>query len=445
MYFRKKQEEDPEFFYAIEPDEDGFVKNLFWVDGRSRRAYLEFGDVVTFNTTYNTDRNNDMPLAPFIGVNNHQHSIFFGMAVFRSESKKNFCWLFQTWLSAMYGKHPTAIITDQDPEMRDAVKIIFPKTAHRCCQWHVLSKANEHLRSHYDQRPGFHDELEAIINRSMTVADFEIAWTAMLDKYDLTSNNHLQIMYETRAQWVPAYFRDTFFAEMCTAQRSKSMNMLLELWMSSNTSIYQFVRKIESMVESIWQRENDEDIKTTNETPNLWSWYQIEIDARRKYTKNVFSIFQELLKESTLGVVIEKERDALYEVSITSHPFIHNWIPESYVIEVDRITERFSCNCKGFEFEGLLCSHVIRVLCHLGIQHLPSRYILKRWCKEANADAKRCVQERSMDFGESPALEAFRFASIYPELRELAKSACKSARTFTIFKAKMSEAKGDIM
>jgi zinc finger SWIM domain-containing protein 3 len=80
MYFQKKQEDDAQFFYTIEPDDKGAVKNIFWVDERARRAYQEFGDVVTFDTTYQTNKYS-MPLAPFIGVNHHRHSIFFGMAL----------------------------------------------------------------------------------------------------------------------------------------------------------------------------------------------------------------------------------------------------------------------------------------------------------------------------------------------------------------------------
>lgn len=69
------------------------------------------------------------------------------------------------------------------------------------------------------------------------------------------------------------------------------------------------------------------------------------------------------------------------------------------MIEVDKVNERFSCNCKGFEFEGFLCQHAIKVLHHVGFEHLPKQYILKRWCKDANANAKRPVGERSMDLG----------------------------------------------
>lgn len=89
LIFIKKQQTDPDFFFAIEPDEDDAAKNIFLVDGRSRRAYQVFGDVVTFDTTYSTNRYS-MPCGPFIGVNHHRQTIYFGCAIIRDEKKKTF-------------------------------------------------------------------------------------------------------------------------------------------------------------------------------------------------------------------------------------------------------------------------------------------------------------------------------------------------------------------
>jgi MULE transposase domain len=124
------------------------LKNIFWVDGRARRTYQEFGDVITFDTTYQTNKYS-MPLTPFIGVNHHRHSIFFCIALLRREDAQSFCWLFQIRLKAMYEKHPRAIITDQDPAMKKAIELSFPNTMHRCCQWHIMRKAREHFGSPY--------------------------------------------------------------------------------------------------------------------------------------------------------------------------------------------------------------------------------------------------------------------------------------------------------
>jgi hypothetical protein len=51
-------------------DDDCRLKNVFWVDARSRASYEDCTDVVTFDTMYLTNKY-DMPFAPFIGMNHH--------------------------------------------------------------------------------------------------------------------------------------------------------------------------------------------------------------------------------------------------------------------------------------------------------------------------------------------------------------------------------------
>ncbi|CAK8571773.1 unnamed protein product [Lathyrus sativus] len=51
-------------------DDNFHVMNVFWTDARSRAVYEYFGDVVTFDTTYLTNKY-DMPFAAFVGVNHH--------------------------------------------------------------------------------------------------------------------------------------------------------------------------------------------------------------------------------------------------------------------------------------------------------------------------------------------------------------------------------------
>ena len=69
-YFMHVQATDSNFFYMLDLDDENRLKNLFWADGRQRAVYEEFGDVVTFDTTYLTNKY-DIPFAPFVGVN-HQ-------------------------------------------------------------------------------------------------------------------------------------------------------------------------------------------------------------------------------------------------------------------------------------------------------------------------------------------------------------------------------------
>ncbi|CAB4319994.1 unnamed protein product [Prunus armeniaca] len=48
--FKRKQAEDPMFFYTVQVDQENRMANFFWRDGRSRIDYDCFGDVVVFDT-----------------------------------------------------------------------------------------------------------------------------------------------------------------------------------------------------------------------------------------------------------------------------------------------------------------------------------------------------------------------------------------------------------
>jgi hypothetical protein len=61
------------------------------------------------------------------------------------------------------------------------------------------------------------------------------------------------------------------------------------------------------MIEGIWHRESDEDLKTMNETPQLSSLYHMEVEARQVYTRTIFLVFKEKLKENQLGFIVEIE------------------------------------------------------------------------------------------------------------------------------------------
>ncbi|XP_058767041.1 protein FAR-RED IMPAIRED RESPONSE 1-like [Vicia villosa] len=109
--FMLMQEENSKFFYAIDLDDDGRLKNVFWVDANGRNDYQDFGDVISFDTTYITNKYK-MPFAPFIGVNNHFQSRLLGCALLANESSETFVWLMKTWLRAMGGNPPNKKLLD---------------------------------------------------------------------------------------------------------------------------------------------------------------------------------------------------------------------------------------------------------------------------------------------------------------------------------------------
>jgi len=87
------KELNTDFFFDIDVDEDNRIRNVFWADARSWAAYQYFGDVVSFGTTYLTNKY-DMPFAPFVGVNHHGQSILLGCGLLSSKDTNTFVWLF---------------------------------------------------------------------------------------------------------------------------------------------------------------------------------------------------------------------------------------------------------------------------------------------------------------------------------------------------------------
>jgi hypothetical protein len=77
QYLKKKQIEDPSFFYSVQLDpEDGSIVNFFWTDGQAIIDYEYFGDVLFVDITFKTNKF-EMPFAPILGTNHHKQTISF--------------------------------------------------------------------------------------------------------------------------------------------------------------------------------------------------------------------------------------------------------------------------------------------------------------------------------------------------------------------------------
>ncbi|XP_027915202.1 protein FAR1-RELATED SEQUENCE 5-like [Vigna unguiculata] len=83
-HFSRMRELNSNFFYEIDLDSEDRIRNIFWADARSRSACHDFGDVVSFDTTYLTNKY-DMPFAPFVGINHHGQSILLGCGLLSKE------------------------------------------------------------------------------------------------------------------------------------------------------------------------------------------------------------------------------------------------------------------------------------------------------------------------------------------------------------------------
>ncbi|XP_042941362.1 protein FAR1-RELATED SEQUENCE 5-like [Carya illinoinensis] len=349
---------------------------------RSRAAYQYFGDVVTFDATYLTNLYK-MPFVPFSGVNHHHQTIMFGCALLVNETAESYVWLLRTWQEAMLGRAPSTIITDDDKAMAKAIVEVLPNTTHRLCLWHILQKFSEHLAHVYNRFPEFGKDFRHCIHETITIEEFEQAWSFILVKYALGDNAWLQGLYNRREKWVSAYLRSTFCAGMSTTQRSESMNKFFKDYVHSSTMVSDFVHQYEKALDARYFKEKEKDVRTKSTRAILKTGYKIEEEAAIVYTRKSFMKFQEELFNSqrykstkcrsdceskTYGVTLQGKETPIYYVTLESGQ------------------EKATCTCHMFEFVGLLCRHI---LCVFGkkfkLDSLSQHYVLERWTVKAKS------------------------------------------------------------
>ncbi|XP_044476192.1 protein FAR1-RELATED SEQUENCE 5-like [Mangifera indica] len=262
-YFLKMQSENSNFFNTMDLDEEGRLKNVLWVDTRSRAAFKEFGDVVTFDTTYLTNKY-DMPFGAFVGVDHHGHSILFGCGLISNEDTETFVWLFKSWLACM-----------------------------------------------------------------------------------------------------------------STTQRSESMHSFFDGYVNSKTTLKQFVEQYENALRDKVEKERDADFKSFKSWIPCISTYPMEKQFQDAYTIAKFKEFQqELAAKIYCGLSSFKKVDSYMEFIVQEDVVVgetHRRV--TFVVRFDESTYDIHCNCRMFEFRGILCRHAIVVLIEKQISHVPDKFM----------------------------------------------------------------------
>ncbi|XP_039804890.1 protein FAR1-RELATED SEQUENCE 5-like [Panicum virgatum] len=290
--FGRLKEVDPGFFFEYEVN-DGRLVRVFWADATSRKNYIHFGDVLSFDSTYSTNQY-DMKFAPFTGVNHHMQSIFFGAGFLADEKIESFTWLFQTFLRAMGGKAPELIITDEDASMRAAIGSVLPNTIHRLCVWHIMKKFPKKIGPHLLKDEEFLKRVNSCVWGSETTEEFERKWHAIMSDYHLENNEWLDRRYQIRQSWIPAYFKDIWLGGILrTTSRSESANSFFNRFIGRKLSLVEFWLRFDTALQFQRQEELLHDNTTMHTNPTLFTSWEIEKHGSFVFTHEVFNKFQE--------------------------------------------------------------------------------------------------------------------------------------------------------
>ncbi|XP_061358804.1 protein FAR1-RELATED SEQUENCE 5-like [Gastrolobium bilobum] len=377
-HFQSKQSKNPSFFYAFQLDADDQITNIFWADAKMIVDYSDFGDVVCFDSSYKFYKGS-RPFAPFLGINNHKQMIIFGAALLYNESVESLKWLFRVFIEAMSGRKPKTILTDQDAITAEAINSILPQTNHRVCVWHVYQETLKQL-SHLSVGSGsLLNDLSSCFFYHEEEEDFVNAWNALLDMYDLWENEWLRQIYESRDQWAIAYRRHIFCADMASMLLRENLTGNLKKHLKNDSDVLPFFKHLGKVLTDWHYKELEANYDMSQRMPALMGDIITLKHVRDPYTPKIFELFQKEY-EACLNLVVKHctERGSLYSYTISVYEQIRE-----YSVTFDSSNGTISCCCMKFEYMGVICSHVLKVLDYRNIRILPSLYILKRWTKDA--------------------------------------------------------------
>ncbi|WOL04125.1 protein FAR1-RELATED SEQUENCE 6-like isoform X1 [Canna indica] len=384
QFFSHMQTKSANFFYSMDLDEEGRLRNVFWADAISRATYKFFGDVVLLDTTYLTG-DFDIPLVLFVGVNNHGQLVLLGCSLLSDETAETYFWLFKTWMTCMLKQPPNCIITDQCKAIKDALVKVFPGVRHRLCLWQVMKRVPLHFREH-EKCNSIKKTLEKIVYESYTTEELEKDWKKMIEDYGLEANEWLNWLYENRHFWLPVYLKDTFWAGMSCAERGTCLSSFFDGFIYPETSIKQFLSVYEVALQSKYEKEAQAELESFNKNPNLVSKFYMERQLVELYTYNKFKEFQDELKATMYcNISLVKEDGPILTYEIKESLLFEDSSPADYkdfkVLYSPHELE-VQCCCGSFEIRGILCRHALSVLKLQQVYEIPSRYIIDRWRKD---------------------------------------------------------------
>lgn len=227
--------------------------HIFWADGTGIRNYQQYGDLLSFDTTYKTNKYN-LKFAPFVGVNGHGDNCLFACGFIQDEKKEIFEWLYKTFLKCMGGKAPKSVITDQDAAMKKAVPKCFSSCMHRNCLFHILTKAQNKARRTFARNEHLNAQFHDIILNSQTVEEFEHLGPQMIQQHNVQHIKHFGIMWKNRKRFVPAYFKNDFFPFIQSTARTEGTNVVFKANVGSSHSVIAFMTEFDRISQSIEEK-----------------------------------------------------------------------------------------------------------------------------------------------------------------------------------------------
>lgn len=373
------KDRDPNFKYNYKIDVNHRLEHIAWSYSSSVKLYEVFGDVVVLDTTHRVDAY-DMLLGIWIGVDNHGTYCLFGCMLLRDENAQSFSWGLKAFLDFMNGKAPVTILTDQNTWLKQALAMEMSATKQCFFIWHITSKFSDWfsvvLGSQYDN---WKSEFLQLYNL-YEVQEFEVGWRDMIDTYGLHGNKHIVSLYALRAYWALPFLRSYFFAGMSSTFKSELINSYIQRFLSAQTAPNKFVEQVALVLDARNQIGSTSKIQPKVLQVHLKTGSPIESHVATILTPYAFCKLQEELVSAPQYATMLVDQSYFI---VRHHTEVDGgckvlWVPHD---------EFISCTCQHFEFSGILCRHVLRVLSTSNCFRIPDQYLPLRWRDSSSTES----------------------------------------------------------
>ncbi|XP_071710439.1 protein FAR1-RELATED SEQUENCE 6 [Rutidosis leptorrhynchoides] len=391
-YLCRMQLTNPNFFYLMDLNDEGCLRNVMWLDARCRAAIGYFSDVIYFDTTYLSNKY-DIPLVTFVGMNHHCQSVLLGCGLLYGETTEAYIWILKAWLTISSGRVPQTIITDRCKILQSVVSEVFPKSHHRFSLSHIMKKVPEKLGGlrNYDS---IRKVLVKAAYETLKPFDFENSWAFMIQQFNIGKHEWLRSIYEDRAWWAPVYLKDTSFAGMGPTD---TLQPIFDKYIHKQTPLKEFLDKYELALHKKHKEEVAADMESRNTSPTLRTRCSFELQLSKIYTREIFKKFQVEVEEMySCFSTTQLHVDGPIMIFLVKERVLvdgNRREIRDYEVLYDKSAADVRCICSCFNFNGYLCRHALCVLNFNGVEQIPSKYILPRW----KMDYKRLYVSSDVD------------------------------------------------